>query len=198
MKPYPLECTNCKKKYLKPQGFCSCGSANIEPINKDTLEDRRIRRRWKGSERGIAKGMLAADGPDPVFKNIASSTSRTGHISGMRVDAVTRTYAIENKNKALPKWIIDAWVLIQQRAHDFDKHALLHLDPPNLSKDYPINGTRVKLDTMAVITQPRHEELIRTERAFNELVKDIEGGLDVLVAVGNAFAILNGQGKTSK
>jgi len=191
-KPYPLECIECKKKYLKPQGFCQCGaSQSIKPINNETLENRRVRRRWKNSEREIARKMLAVDGPDPMFKNITSSTSRTGHISSMRVDAVTKNFVIENKNKALPKWVIDAWILIQQRARDFNKHALLHMDPPNLPKDCVLNGVKYKLETMAIITEPRHEDLIVAESTLYKLLQDLDTVPEARVAVDEAFASLS-------
>lgn len=134
-----------------------------------TPSQKSLMRRSKGSERDISKRMVAADGPDPAFKNIASSTGRVGFITNMRIDAVSKNYVIENKNRVLPKWQVDAWVLINQRAIDFDKHALLHLDPPNVPRTMPINGQQKKLDSMAVITQTRHEELIQKERELEEL-----------------------------
>jgi hypothetical protein len=201
-------CTTCDSLHIKWAGLCpKCGSGGtlIEEIlvpatvKKETDVARKIRRRAKDSERDIARGMLEADGPDPNFAKIASSTGRIGHITGIRVDAVSKNYFTENKNRRVPTWMTAAWLLINQRARDFDKHALLHIEPPNMPKDYVLNGVKYKLDTMAVITQPRHAELIRTERAFNELVnalQDIEGeieGIDVLIS--NALVTLRGQGR---
>jgi len=126
-------------------------------------------RRSKNSERNIAKKMVAVDGPDPQYAKIASSTGRIGHITNIRADAISRTYLTENKNRALPSWLVNAWLLINQRAEDFGKNALLHLDPPNMPKEFPLNGVIRKLDTMAVITQARHEELIIKEKRLEEL-----------------------------
>lgn len=153
-----------------------------------TQEARKLRRRAKDSERGIAKRMLAVDGADPAFAKIASSTGRIGHITGIRVDAVSRSYVTENKNRKVPSWMVDAWVLINQRAEDFSKNALLHVEPPNMPRDMQINGVRKKVDTMAIITQTRHEELIRYEKACNYLLSMLEhvtGADDVITEALN-------------
>jgi hypothetical protein len=71
----------------------------------------------------------------------------------------------------MPTWLIQAWVLINQRGEDFQKNVLLHIDPPNMPRDYQSQGMKKKLDTMAIITQSRHEELIRKEKALGELEK---------------------------
>lgn len=185
-------CKNCNSEYLKWWGTCkSCGKVDtlseveIAPERKRAKRtplqrqrapvdpNKRLRRRAKDSERSIAKRMLEADGPDPAFARIASSTGRTGHITNMRVDAVSRSYVTENKNRKMPTWLIDAWVLINQRAKDFNKHVLLHVDPPNMPRELPINGVKERLDTMSIITQSRHEELIQTERILTELVSEV-------------------------
>ena len=92
----------------------------------------------------------------------------------MRIDAISRSYVTENKNRKLPTWFIAAWILINQRSHDFGKHALLHIEPPNMPKTVPLNGTTIKLDTMAVITQERHSELIRKEKILDALQEAIQ------------------------
>ena len=135
-----------------------------------TAEAKRLRRRAKESERDIAKRMVSADGADPAYRNIASSTGRIGFITGMRVDAISRSYVTENKNRKMPTWLIQAWVLINQRAVDFNKNALLHVDPPNMPRDFVIHGGKQKLDTMAILTQTRHEELINHERILEALI----------------------------
>lgn len=200
------KCSTCDSLHIKWQGICNnCGDGGtlIEEIlvaatvKRETDAARKIRRRAKDSERNVARRMLEADGPDPNFAKIASSTGRIGHITGIRVDAVSKNYFTENKNRKVPSWMTAAWLLINQRARDFDKHALLHVEPPNMVKDYLLNGVKYKLDTMAIVTQPRHEELIRTERAFDELVTDLQDGLDISVAIQDAFATRNGQGKQS-
>lgn len=177
-------CNNCGVKYIKWDGKCfrGCGfSGTLEEVilkagttkYSGTTEAKRLRRRAKDSERDIAKRMLSADGADPNFRNIASSTGRIGHITGMRVDAVSLSYVTENKNRKIPTWMVQAWLLINQKSFDFNKHALLHIDPPNAPKTYPSQGGTRKLDTMAVITQTRHEELIQSEKILAEIMKEV-------------------------
>lgn len=177
-------CINCGFKAIKWAGFCNgCQQVNTlqEKIlvptkngSSGTLDQKRLRLRSKKSEREIARQMLEVDGPDPAFKNIASSTGRIGHITGMRVDAISKNYVTENKNRKLPVWLIKAWILINQRGQDFQKNILLHIEPPNMPREVPINGGTLKLDTMAVITQNRHEELIRYERAFKDIQEHLK------------------------
>lgn len=176
-------CTVCSTSHLKWEGKCrKCGEVGTlqeitivpsaaTPMGTDAA--RRLRRRAKDSERSIAKRMIAVEGPDPAFSKIASSTGRIGHITGIRVDAVSKTYVTENKNRKLPTWMISAWVLINQRGIDFGKHALLHIEPPNMPREIKINGTVQKLDTMAIISQSRHEELIRSEIALHTLLNQL-------------------------
>lgn len=181
---YKYKCENCGRQYLAWSGICyqGCNFAGkiVEIVpstgskSTGTAEARRLRRRAKDSERDIAKRMLIVDGADPSFRNIASSTGRIGHITGMRIDAISKHYVTENKNRKMPSWLITAWVLINQRAVDFNKNALLHVDPPNMPKTYPIQGGTRKLDTLAIITQTRHEELIKHERILSALVHEIE------------------------
>lgn len=171
-------CTNCSAVQIKWSGSCyKCKRAGtmqeitLIPNNKPTasLTQKALGRRSKNSERSIAKRMTAIDGADPQYAKIATSTGRIGHITNIRADAISRTYLTENKNRKLPAWFTAAWLLINQRAEDFGKNALLHLDPPNMPKEFPLNGTIRKLDTMAVITQTRHEHLIVTEKNLSEI-----------------------------
>jgi hypothetical protein len=181
-KPYNYRCTSCLAPALRWEGFCpKCKKEGT--IVEIPGVGRRIRRRAKDSERSIAKRMVAADGEDPNFAKIASSTGRIGHITSLRVDTVSRNYFVENKNRVLPKWLIEAWLLINQRAGDFDKHALLHLEPPNLPRDYTANGIKRKLDTMALITQGRHESLIVSERQLHGVVSIMAGNESNLIKI---------------
>jgi len=194
-------CSNCKASQMVWEGSCrACTQiGTLEEVaidakvtrNESTAEQRRLRRRAKDSERGIAKRMVAADGPDPSFSKIASSTGRIGHISGLRVDAVSRTYVTENKNRKMPTWLIDAWLLINQRADDFNKHVLLHIDPPNMPREYPSQGVKKKLDTMAIIKQTRHEHLIMKEKALGELEQILFSDIDIEVKLQQAKHVFN-------
>jgi hypothetical protein len=186
-------CEKCNSEYLRWQGICkSCGAsaslievqilperqrAKLTPLQRQRAPldpNRKLRRRAKDSERGIAKRMLEADGVDPAYSKIASSTGRVGHITGMRIDAISRSYVTENKNRKMPTWLIDAWVLINQRGKDFGKNVLLHVDPPNMPKEIQLNGVRERLDTLSIITQSRHEELILNERILAEILAEVQ------------------------
>lgn len=191
-----FRCVECDKTYIKWIGICTnCKKAGtiqeviLIPGKAPTVAKesvKKIARRAKNSERNIGKRMIDADGADPAFRNIASSTGRVGHITGMRIDTVSRTYVTENKNRKLPTWLIKAWLLINQRGISFNKNILLHLEPPNMPKDFPIEGRREKLDTMALITQTRHEDLIKKERLLNELENKIFSE-DKYLALRNLF-----------
>lgn len=172
-------CTKCGWKAIKWQGICEgCSEGGtLEEVTliqtpvkpRETTDQKKLRRRSKNSEREIARQMLQVDGPDPAFEKITSSTGRVGHITGMRIDAISLTYVTENKNRKLPLWLIKAWVLINQKSHDYNKNALLHVEPPNMPKEIVASGNTIKLDTMAIITQKRHEELIREEKVLRAL-----------------------------
>jgi hypothetical protein len=175
---------SCGKTYLKWQGICSeCKKAGaiqeyilVPAKARPTTSQRTLQQRAKRSERSIAKRMTEVDGPDPVYKNVTTSTGRVGHITGMRIDAISRTYVTENKNRKMPTWLINAWVLINQRGKSFNKNVLLHVEPPNMPKDYPIDGRLEKLGTMAIIAQSHHEELIKNERLLQDILDEIYNG----------------------
>jgi hypothetical protein len=179
------KCSKCNKVFLKWQGICSsCGEGGsiqevvlVPPPPKATLSQKALNARSKRSERSIARRMQDIDGRDPEFSRLSTSTGRVGHLTHLRFDAISTTYTTENKNRILPLWLIKAWILISQRAVDFNKHALLHLDPPNLPKTVPLNGQQLKLDTMAVIGQTRHEYLIVRSRKL-EMIENIVLGAD--------------------
>jgi hypothetical protein len=170
-------CSNCSTLHLRWGGFCkNCKKQGtleehvlIASKPKATLSQHALGERAKRSERFIAKDTQSADGPDPNFKHIASSTGRVGHITALQFDAVSRSYVIENKNRVMPTWLIKAWVQINQRAVDFSKEAFLHIDPPNMPKTFLINGKNVALSTLAIITKVRHEHLIRRDKVLSEI-----------------------------
>jgi hypothetical protein len=150
---------------------------------KATPSQKSIIRRAKNSERNIARRMLEIDGADPAYRNVTSSTGRVGHITGMQIDAVSATYVTENKNRTMPLWLNKAWIQIVQRAEDFSKHALLHIEPSNIAKEYVINGFKRKTPTMAIITQDRHEDLIMKEKSLAAIKSVMESGDTNLVKV---------------
>lgn len=199
------KCSNCGRTYIKWEGTCYRGcqfAGTLEEVSLNgakkvkpeaTAEAKRLRRRAKQSERDIAKRMLESDGPDPAFRNIASNTGRVGFITGMRIDAISKSYVTENKNRKMPSWLIAAWLLINQRAVDFNKNALLHVDPPNMPKDFIIQGAKRKLDTLAIISQTRHEELIATEHMFEAIAHAINSKRDYAELQTILFELQSGQ-----
>lgn len=196
-KPFKHACSKCGKTFLKWQGICSsCGAAGtintLEPraASTETPERKTIRRRWQTRERDKARRMTTVDGHDPAFKHIASSTGKVGMITGMRIDAVSMSYVTEIKNRVLPGWLNDAWLLINQRSIDFGKNALLHLDPPNKAKDFVLNGTKYKLGPMEVITETRHEDLIRIEKKLSAIENVIISGESNVVRIRKITDIL--------
>lgn len=170
-------CSFCAKTYLKWQGFCqNCKRQGtleekvlVAAKPKQSLSARALGERAKRSERVVARETQEADGPDPNFRGIASSTGRVGHITSLQFDAVSRSYVIENKNRVMPTWLIKAWVQINQRAVDFNKEAYLHVDPPNMPKTFIINGKHLALSTLAIIGRTRHEQLLKRDRALSEI-----------------------------
>lgn len=131
---------------------------------KAALAQRALNRRAKTSERNIARKMVEIDGPDPNFEKITTSTGRVGQLTHLQFDAISKSYVTENKNRVLPLWLVKAWIQIQQRALDFHKAALLHIEPPNMEKNFPLNGERHKTSNMHIITEERHRELIEKEK----------------------------------
>ena len=188
------KCSKCNKVLIKWAGICpNCSTAGtLEEVvlvpakAKASLSQKALMSRSKRSERSIARRMQDVDGQDPAFANIASSTGRVGHITNLRFDAVSRTYATENKNRIIPGWMVKAWILVSQRASDFNKYALLHIDPPNMPKTVPLNGQQLKLDTLAIIGQTRHEYLIvrshKLEKIENIVLYDPSSTPDKVVS----------------
>jgi hypothetical protein len=118
---------------------------------------RRIKRS-KQSERDLGHWLTKHDGPDARLRGIASSTGRVGHITNMRYDVTSKTYAAENKQVRLPVKLLNWWLLINDVAREQRKEALLRIDPSNL----PL-GSRKTIPEMHIITKERHAELLSFE-----------------------------------
>lgn len=186
-------CTKCDAKALKFSGYCpSCKAAGtmveriLIPVKakpKASLSQKSLIRRAKNSEREISRRMQEVDGPDPVYKNVASSTGRVGHITGMQIDSISKTYVIENKNRTMPAWINKAWIQIHQRAHDFGKQALLHIEPSNIAREFPVNGIKLRTPNMSIISQERHESLIVSEKTLTQIKEIIDSGESNVVRI---------------
>jgi hypothetical protein len=176
-------CITCGYTHLRWEGICrGCKEQGtlqeilLNPIKTKptaTVDQKALIRRSKKSERDMAKRMLVADGPDHAFDKIATSTGRIGHITNIRVDGVSKNYVEECKNRILPQWMTEAWILIQQKSVQFKKEALLHLDPPNLPKKFTSEGQEWPMEPIAGITRTRHESLIKSERALQVILRAI-------------------------
>lgn len=191
-------CSSCSSKAIVWSGICKqCGSIGtmdekvlIAPKPRATQSQRAIIRRSKVSERDIGKRMLAADGIDPQFEHIQTSTGRVGHLTHLQFDTVSTNYRIENKNRRIPTWMIKAWVQILQISKTHGKEALLHLEPPNLPKTFVLNGETHKTDTIAMIRQDRHEDLIAMEKqvdAAKEILSGARSDKEILAALRVLF-----------
>ncbi len=127
-------------------------------------ENQRRFQRSKVSERKLGKWLLEFDGPDPRWANISSSNARVGHITGLRFDCVSKTYAAERKNVRLPKTFLNWWHLILDVAETQGKEALLTIEPTNV-----IIAPRRTTPELHIITAKRHEALLRAERMVGEM-----------------------------
>ena len=120
------------------------------PLN----DNQRRLRRSKESERALGRWLLLHNGPDPVFKHIASSTGRVGQITDLQFDVISKTYAGENKQVKVPKKLLGWWVQINEVAARHNKVPLLRIEPTNEGK-FP---------EMHIITKERHQELLDMEQ----------------------------------
>lgn len=125
-----------------------------------TLSDAQRRlRRSKEVERDVGRWLLQHDGPDPLMVGIASSTGRVGHITGMQIDVLSKTYATEVKNIKMPIKFLAFWDKIVARAVERGKEPLLVVEPSNLQV-----GMRKHVPRLHIISEDRHEELLRKEK----------------------------------
>lgn len=113
-------------------------------------------RRSKQSERDLGKFLLEVNGPDPIFKNITSSTGRVGHITDLQMDVISYDYAAENKLVKVPKKLLAWWMQINDVAAKHHKKPLLRIVPSNEGR-FP---------AMHIISEERHADLLRIEALF--------------------------------
>lgn len=106
----------------------------------------------KRFERDTGKWALEHDGECPKWQQMASSTARVGHITELQFDVISRSYAAECKHrKSVPKWLMEAWEQVLDKANEHDKAGLLAI-----KKNYK--------PVIHCITPERHQELLRYER----------------------------------
>ncbi len=134
-------------------------------MTSTTQDIKRRLRRSKNSERDLGKWLLKNDGPDPKWSGIASSTGRVGQITNLQFDCVSLHYAAENKQVRLPATMLKWWIQIIGVATLQGKDALLSIEPTNV---VAVHGVPKKPMRMHIITEERHSELLRKERAYDE------------------------------
>ena len=135
------------------------------PVKNDI--QRRLRRA-KDSERRTAKWMQEHDGPDPRYMPgglLVTSTGRVGHITGLQFDCLSRTYATENKHMKVPANLWKFWKQIVAVSAKQGKTPCLVLEPA--MPETRVDGTPIPV--MHMISDSRHAELLRCERALIEL-----------------------------
>lgn len=129
-------------------------------------EQKRRLRKAKQAERDSGKWLLDNDGQDPLWKNVASSTGRVGHITQLQFDVVSRNYAGEVKNIIVPARIFGFWVKIVSIASMHAKNPVLIIVPNN---EYKQTGFPKKVPAMHIISEDRHAELLTKERELEAL-----------------------------
>ena len=98
--------------------------------------------------------LVKSDGYCPVWKDITSSTGKTGKIVGYKDGILSRSYAATAKQGIkLPKYIFEEFNKIKKSAQAYNKEPLLILSRDK--RKYPVTH---------LITEKRHLELLRKER----------------------------------
>jgi len=128
------------------------------------IETRKRIRRAKEAERSAGRWLLENDGEDPLWKNIASSTGRVGHITGLQFDNISATYAGEVKNVRVPAKLWGWWRQIVEIAARHHKEPILIIEPTNI---VPEHALFKKIPKLHIITEQRHAELLAAEKKMN-------------------------------
>jgi len=136
----------------------------------EALESRKAKlallRRSKTSEREFARWMVAHDGADTRMKGLTTSTGRIGHITAIRADTLSASFLGENKNEKLNATIAKYWQLICDKAIEFGKSPILHMEPSN-AKTYKVAGK--PLPDLYVIDRSTLEYLLDCKRRIESL-----------------------------
>jgi hypothetical protein len=123
-------------------------------------EAQRRLRRSKQSERDLGHWLLEHDGPDLRLKGLTTSTGRVGHLTHLRFDVISNTYAAENKQVKVPAQLAKWWLQITSIANQQGKDALLRIEPTN----DPIG--QHKIPDLHIITEERHAQLLDLEQSL--------------------------------
>jgi hypothetical protein len=133
---------------------------------KDAHKPRSVSQKWKTRERADSQWLRDHDGPDPMMVHVATSTGRLGHISYLGIDTSSLHYLGESKARTLPKWIVDAWIQINQKAVERqDRSPVLFMHPSgDNDTSFMCLGKSYRLPVMHIITPERHRFLLECER----------------------------------
>jgi len=141
----------------------------VKPDAERTKSKRALLRRSKTAEREFARWLTERDGRDERLKGLTSSTGRIGHVTGIQADILSKSYLGEAKNEKFPlKWL-RYWHKIVQKATEWGKDPILMILPPNRAEVDP------RLPALHIITPDRHEELLRKEKAYDEMMEGKNG-----------------------
>lgn len=124
---------------------------------------------WKESERQLGMWMKEHCEPDPLFKRAQTKCGRIGQITGLRMDAVSREFAGENKSKeTIPKWFQEAILLVLSKAEEWEKMPLMRLDIyGEISKDEKNNFIGAeRIPDLFLITVDDFEKLYSELRRY--------------------------------
>jgi len=85
-------------------------------------------RKGRRFEQQIGKLLLEHDGACPMFEEMTTSTGRIGQQTNLQIDVISKNIACECKSrKSLPKWLMEPWEQIIERAEKVKKTPLLVL-----------------------------------------------------------------------
>ena len=114
-------------------------------------------RKGKAFEKATGKLMLKVDGPCPKWGGLTTETARTGQLSDLQVDVLTKSYAIECKSGShVPTTPFKWFEQILERAEEHEKQAFLAMK---------VDGRKFrKANILHCITPERHAELLKKER----------------------------------
>lgn len=84
---------------------------------------------WQESERQLGMWFKDHDNVDPFFKKAETSCGRVGHLSGLRMDVITKNFVGENKSREdCPSWLKDAVIVALTKSEEWRRPALIRLD----------------------------------------------------------------------
>ena len=110
-------------------------------------------------EQEIGKTMLEVNGECSKWGELTTECARTGHLSDLQMDILSKTYAIEARHrKHLPKTPFEHFAQIKEIAESHGKEPALYWKKD--ARTWPV---------LCMITPERHAELLRKEREYDKI-----------------------------